>query len=70
MDVSVWWEQVVHDDEVDLLTIGHFDSVQPVELREQRVGVLFDMSVVVLQDLAQEFVLGVVNCLNDVLVVP
>lgn len=62
-------EEVVHDDEVNLLTIGHLDPVQTVELREKSVGVFGDMLEVVLEDLAKKLMLGMVNGLDDVLVV-
>jgi hypothetical protein len=55
---------------VYLSPIGYLDSVQAVELREQRVGVILHMFVVFFQDFSQEFVLGMMYGLDDVLVVP
>ena len=62
-------EEVVHDDEVDLLAVGHLDPVKTVELREKGVGVIGNMLEVILEDLAKKFMLGMVNGLNDVLVI-
>lgn len=69
VNVPVWRKQVVHDDKVNLFPVRHLDPVQPVKLREQRVWVINDMLIVVLEDLAQKLVLGVVDRLDDVLVV-
>ena len=32
MYISMWWEEVIHDDEVDLASIGYFNAMQSVEL--------------------------------------
>lgn len=69
VDVSVRWEKIVHHDEMDLATIGHLHAVKAVELRDQRVRVVLDMSIVFRKDLAEQLVLGVVDRLDDVLVV-
>lgn len=43
--------------------------MKTVELRDQSVRVLLDMSVVFRKNLPQEFVFGMVDCFDDVLVV-
>jgi hypothetical protein len=68
--VSVWREEVVHDHKMYLSPIGYLDSVQAIKLREQGVGVVLHMFVVIFQDSSQEFVLGMVDGLDDVLIVP
>ena len=62
-------EKVVHDDEVNLLSIRHLHSVEAIELRQERVGIVGDMLVVIFQDLPQKLMLCVVNSLDDILVV-
>ena len=55
---------------MDLASIGYLYAMQTVKLRKKRVGVLLHMVVVVLQYLPEELVFGVVDGLDDVLVVP
>lgn len=43
--------------------------MQSVELRQKGVGILLDMVVIVLEDVAEEFVFGMVYRLYDVLVI-
>lgn len=69
VDVPVRWEEVVHHDEMDLAAVGYLDAVQAVKLGEERVGVIFYVVVVVSKNSSQEFVLGVMNGLDDVSVV-
>jgi len=54
---------------MDLATIRHLDAVQTIELRYQGVGIVFDMSVIVGKDLAQQLVFCVMDGFNDILVV-
>ncbi len=70
MDVSVRREQIIHNHEVDFLPVWHLHAMKAVELGQKSVWVLRDMLVVFLEDLAEKLVLRVVNCLDDVLVVP
>lgn len=65
----MWWEQVVHDDKVDFPSVRHFHSVQAVELRNQRIRIALNMLVVIRQDLAKQFVFGMMNGLDDIFVV-
>lgn len=44
--------------------------MQAVELRQQGVGVLLNMVVIVFEDIAKEFVFGVMDSFDDVLVIP
>ena len=62
-------KQVVHDDEMDLASIGYLNAVEAVKLGKKRVWVVLYVVVVVLQNLSKELVFGVVNSLDDVLVV-
>ena len=62
-------KQVVHDDEMDLASIGYLYAVQAVELGKESVWIFLHMVVVVLEDLAKKLVFGVVDSLDDVLVV-
>ena len=41
------------------------DTMQPIESRDQRMRILFHVGVVFLQDLQKEFVLRVVDSLDD-----
>jgi hypothetical protein len=54
---------------VNLAAIGYLYAMQTVELGKKCVGILLDMRVVVLQDLAEEFMFGVVYGFDDVFVV-
>jgi len=45
-------EKVVHDNEMDLASVGYLNAVQAVKLRKKSVGVFLDVVVVVLEDLA------------------
>lgn len=62
-------EQVIHDDEMDLTSIGYLYAMQAVELGKKGVGVLLYVVVVVFENLAEEFVFSVMDSLDDVLVV-
>ena len=72
----MWWEQVVHDDEVYLAVLdlvlerdGHLDSVEAVELAEQRVWVLFHVVVIFAEVFAEMYVFCAVYRFDDELVV-
>lgn len=54
---------------MDLAAVRHLHAVQPVELGDQSVGVLLDVSVIFRQDLSEELVLGMVDGFDDILVV-
>jgi len=54
---------------MDLASIGYLDAMQAVKLGKESVWVLLDVVVVVLEDFAEELVLGVVDGLDDVLVI-
>jgi hypothetical protein len=54
---------------MDLASIGYLDAMQAVKLGKKRVRVLLNVVIVVLQYLPEELVLGVVDGLDDVLVV-
>lgn len=69
MDIPVRREQVVHHHEVDFAAVGDFHTVKTVKLRKQRVGILPNMVVVILEDPPEELVLGMVDGLDDVLIV-
>ena len=62
-------KQVVHDDEVDLASVGYLNAMKAIKLGKKRVWVFLYVVVVVLQDLPEELVFGVVNRLDDVFVV-
>ena len=69
MDVAVWWEKVVHHNKVDFASIGYLYAMQTIELREKRIWVFLDVIIVILQYLPEEFVLGVVDRFDNVLVI-
>lgn len=69
VNVAVRREEVVHDDEVDFPAVCHLHTMQPVELRDQGIGVLLDMAIVLGQNLSEELVFGMVDSLDDILVV-
>jgi hypothetical protein len=54
---------------MDLASIGYLYAMQAVELGKKGVWVFLDVVVVVLEDLAEKLVFGVVDSLDDVLVV-
>jgi hypothetical protein len=54
---------------MDLASIGYLDAVQAVKLGKKRVRVLLNVVVVVLQDLSEELVFGMMDGLDNVLVV-
>lgn len=63
-------KQVVHDDKVNFASVGYLYAVKAIKLRKKSVWVLLYVVVVVLQDLSEEFVFGMVDRLDDVLIVP
>lgn len=65
VNITVRWEEVVHDDEVYLPAVGHLDTMETVEPRQQRVRVGLHVGMVLLQHLAQELVLAVMEGLDD-----
>lgn len=69
MDVAVRREEVVHDDKVDLLAVRELDAVEAVESREERVRIVLDVLVVLLEDAPEELVLRVPDRLDDEAVV-
>ena len=69
VDIAVRWEEVVHDNEMDLPPICHFDPVKTIELRNQRVWVFLHMLVVFGENLPQDLMFGVVDGLDDILIV-
>jgi hypothetical protein len=54
---------------MDLASIGYLYAMQTIKLGKKSVRVLLDMVVVILEDLSQEFMFGVMNSLDDVLVI-
>jgi len=66
----MWRKQIVHHNKVDFLSICDFHSVKTVKLGYERVRISFHVGVIVSQYFPQEFVFGMVNGLNDILVVP
>jgi hypothetical protein len=63
------WEQIIHDDKMDLASVGYLYAMQAVELGKKSVGEFGNVVVVVPQDLAKKLVFGVVYGFDDVLVV-
>lgn len=59
------WEQVVHNDEMNLPPMRQLDPMQPIEPRQEGMRVLLDVFVVLFQDLPQELVFGMSNRLDD-----
>lgn len=65
VDVAMRREEVVHNHEMNLPPPRQLDPMQSVEARKERVRVLLDVLVVLLEDLAQELVLRVSDRLDD-----
>lgn len=65
VNIAMGWEEVVHDDEVDLAPVRELDTVQAVESAEQCMRVCLDMVIVQREDRPEEFVLVVVDRLDD-----
>ena len=70
VDVAMWRKEVVHDNEVDFPAIRNFHPVQAIELRYQGIGVGLNMRIVLSKNFPQKLVLSVMDCLDDVLIVP
>lgn len=62
-------EEVVHDDEMDLPPPRQLDPMQPIKPTQQRMRVLLDVLVILLQDLPKKLVFRVVDGLDDEAVV-
>jgi hypothetical protein len=62
-------EEVVHDNKMDLASIGYLNAVKPVELGQESVGVFLDMVIILLENFAEKLMFAVMNGLDDVLVV-
>jgi hypothetical protein len=69
VNVAMRREEVVHDNEVNLLPMRQLDAMQSVKPRDERMRVLLDVLVVVLEDGAEELVLAVPDGLDDEAVV-
>lgn len=69
VDIAMRREEVVHDDEMDLSPIRHLDTVKTIELRDQRVRVFLHVLVVFGKNLPQDLMLGVMNGLDDILII-
>jgi hypothetical protein len=54
---------------VDLASIGYLNAMKAIKLGQKGIRVLFNMVVVVLENLAEKFVFGVMNRFDNVLVV-
>lgn len=65
VDIAMRWEEVVHDDEVDLLPVRHLDAMQAVEPGQQRMRVGLQMGVVLFQHPAEELVFAMMKGLDD-----
>jgi hypothetical protein len=59
------WEEVVHDDEMDLSASGQFDTMQTVETREEGMWISLDVFMVIFQDGSEELVFGMSYRLDD-----
>ncbi len=70
MYILMWGEQIVHNDEMDLPSMGKLHTVQSIEARQQGMGVGLHVGVVSGENSTEELVLGVVNSLNDKAIVP
>ena len=71
-DFLLGFEHVGHNDEVTstylLALVVLLDQlVQPKKLSDQRIGVFFQVEVVVLEDASQEFILAALDCFEHVL---
>ena len=62
-------KQVVHDNKMDLASIGYLNAMQAVKLGKKSVWVLLYVVVVILQYLPKELVFSVMDGLDNVLVV-
>ncbi len=69
VDVAMRRKQVVHHHKVSFFAVGDLDPMQAVELRQERIGIVLNVPVVVMQNAPQHLMLAVVDRLDDVLVV-
>lgn len=65
VDVPMGREEVVHDDEVDLVSVRELNAVQSIKSAEQRMRVRLDMVIVQGEDSPEELVLVVMDRLDD-----
>ena len=65
MDIFVSREEIVHDDEMDFATTGELDAMETVKSGKEGVGVTLHVVVIALEYGAKEFVLRVMDCLDD-----
>ena len=69
MDVAMGREKVVHYYKVNLSTVWYLYSMETIELRDECVWIAFDMRMVLTEDFAQQFMLGMVDGLDYIFVV-
>ena len=50
MDVLVRGKEVVHDDKVNLVAPGKFDTMEAIEAGEECMGIVLDVGMVPLED--------------------
>lgn len=58
-------KEIVHDDKVNLATMWQFYSMQSVKSRNEGIGVIKHVLVVLFQYFAQKLVLGMRNRFDD-----
>lgn len=62
-------EEVVHYYKVNLSTVWYLYSMETIELRDECVWITFDMRMVITEDFAQQFMLGMVDGLDYIFIV-
>ena len=70
MNILMWREKVIHDDEVNLSPSRQLHSVKSIEPRQQSMWVELDMLIVLFEDLSEELMFRVVNRFDDEAIVP
>jgi hypothetical protein len=59
------WEEIVHNNEMDLSASGQFDTMQTIESREECMGISLDMFMIIFEDRSEEFVFGMSDGFDD-----
>jgi len=69
VNILMWWEKVVHNDEMDLASSGQLNTMQTIESTEECVRILLDVIKVLRKNAQQELVFRVSDRLDDEAVV-
>lgn len=61
----MWWKEVIHNHEMDFPPVGQLYTMETIKARKESVRVVFDMFIIVLEGLEEEFMFGVADSFDD-----